>query len=427
MRRPIIVVLVAILSVTAAAAFEELGGAFDGSPEHPAIGYPKPSKDAVAELNRKIQEGAVVLKSDETTGYLRSVLDALKVPVESQIVAMAKTSVQRYIISPRNPRMLYFNDFVAVGFVPSGFIELAVQDPRQGIIFYTLGRTLTQPTALLGKPFFQREDGCLGCHLSYATMGVPGTLLRSVYPAPGGAALYQAGSYVTDHSSRMEERFGGWYVTGESGPGRHLGNALFKDPDKAAVPAHGEILESLKTKFDTRFALAPYSDVVALLVFDHQMHLMNLLTRAGWEARYAKYEKSGDLPQRLQRAAEEFVDYLLFVDEAPFTGRVRGTSGYTDVFASQGPRDGRGRSLREFDLERRLTRYPCSYMIYSAAFENLPDEARDAIYRRMWAVLSGSDRDSKYARLSLADRRAVVEILRDTKPGLPEYFRPVTR
>jgi hypothetical protein len=432
LRRLAIVTLVAIVGVMAATAFQHMEEPFDGSPDHPAIGYHQASTDAVSELNRRIQEGAVVLKSDETTGYLRSVLDALNVPVESQIVAMAKTSVQQSIISPRNPRMLYFNDFVAVGFVPSGFIELAVQDPQQGVIFYTLGRVrppvsqrFIQAVSPLGKPFFERDNSCLGCHVSYATMGVPGALLRSVYPAPNGTALYPAGSFVTDHRSPLEERFGGWYLTGESGPARHLGNAFFADPDTAAAPLRGEILDSLKNKFDTRFALSPYSDVVALLVFDHQMRMMNLLTRVGWETRYAQYEKTGDLAERLQRAANEFVDYLLFVDEAPFSAKIRGSSGYAEMFAARGTKDSRGRSLREFDLEHRLMRYPCSYMIYSAAFDGLPAEARNAIYRRMWTVLSGDDHDNKYARLSLADRRAVVEILRDTKPGLPEYFRPV--
>lgn len=433
--RRILLDLAAFIFVIAASSMsQELGGAFDGSPEHPAIQYARPSQDAVAALNRKLQDGSVVLKLEETTGYLRSVLDALNVPVESQIVALSKTSVQQYAIGPRNPRVLYFNDSVAVGFVPGGFIELAVQDPRQGIVFYTLGRgrlplgsrAALQAISPLGNPIFQREDGCLSCHVSYATMGVPGTLLRSVYPAPDGTALYQAGSFVIDHRNPMEQRFGGWYVTGAAGPSRHLGNALFTDPDRAEVPAHGEILESLKPKFDTRFALSPYSDVVALLVFNHQMHMMNLLTRVNWETRYAQYEKTGDLPQRMKVAAAEFVDYLLFVDEAPLTGKIRGSSGYAQKFAAQGPRDSHGRSLRDFDLDRRLMRYPCSYMIYSEAFDNLPQEARDAIYQRLWTVLSGKERGPKYARLSLPDRHAVVEILRDTKPGLPGYFRSVT-
>jgi hypothetical protein len=418
----------ALIGVFVAAAClwagDVLTESFEGSPDHPAIGYGQPPNDVVAALNRKIQEGSLELTYDEGTGYLRSVLEALHVPVESQIVAIAKTSVQRAIITPQNPRTLYFNDSVAVGFVQGGFIELAAQDPKQGFIFYTLGRNRArpQPFSLQTRPNFRREDGCLQCHLSYATMGVPGALLRSVFPAPGGMALYQAGSYVTDHRSPIAERFGGWYVTGNEGPHRHLGNALFPDPNTAEIPAKGEILSSLKTKLDTRLYLSPYSDIVALMVFDHQMHMMNLLTRIGWEVRYWRREKPEELASRLRVAAEDFVDYLLFVDEAPLDGKIRGSSGFAEEFATRGRRDSKGRSLREFDLERRLFRYPCSYMIYSGAFEALPYEAKNAIYERLWSVLSGNLRDGKYARLSLADRRATVEILRETKSELPDYF-----
>jgi hypothetical protein len=121
-------------------------------------------------------------------------------------------------------------------------------------------------------------------------------------------------------------------------------------------------------------------------------------------------------------AAEDFVDYLLFVDEAPLNGKIRGSSGFAEEFATRGPQDREGRSLRQFDLERRLFRYPCSYMIYSEAFDALPDEARDAIYQRLWSIVSGNVKDGKYARLSSADRRSIVEILRETKKGLPGYF-----
>jgi hypothetical protein len=414
-----------LLSATGAAAFYEgLGDVFDGSPEHAAIHYEAVTNDAAAALNKHILDGSVELTRDENTGYLRSVLDALHVPVESQIVAMAKTSVQQAIISPHNPRTLYFNDRVAVGFVQGGFIELAVQDPRQGMIFYTLGRKGSDLPAfsLLGKPNFRRDDDCLQCHISYATMDVPGTLLRSVYPAPDGTALYQAGRYVTDHRSPFEERHGGWYVTGKSGPPRHMGNAFFSDPDKATIPARGEILESLKTKVNTQLYLTPYSDVVALLVFGHQMHMMNLLTRVGWEARFGKAEQPSTLAARMQNAAEEFVDYLLFVDEAPLGSPVRGSSGFAEKFAAQGPADRKGRSLREFDLNQRIMRYPCSYMIYSEAFDSLPAEAKDAIYLRLWAVLSGKVSGGKYSRLSAGDRHAVIEILRETKEELPAYF-----
>jgi hypothetical protein len=187
---------------------------------------------------------------------------------------------------------------------------------------------------------------------------------------------------------------------------------------------------TLQGKFDTRNYLSPYSDVAALLVFDHQMYMMNLITRVGWEARIAAYDlahRQANHSVPLADAARELVDYLLFADEAPLPDKIQGNSGFTEKFAAMGPRDHQGRSLRDLDLTHRLLRYPCSYMIYSAAFDALPADAKDAIYKRMWQVLSGDDQGQKYSRLTLADRRAVVEILRDTKKDLPSYFQPVAR
>ncbi len=411
-------ILAALAATLACAeAYEELGGAFDGSPDDPSIAYSRPADDAVARLNRRLQDGSVQLKYDPVQGsYLRSVLDALNVPVESQIVAMARTSVQARIISPGNPRTLYFNDSLIVGYVRGGFIEVAAQDPQQGIVFYTLG--------LDGGKTFRRENGCLSCHLSYDTMGVPGTLLRSVFPQPDGNVLPGTGRYATDHRSPVERRYGGWYVTGRAGPARHLGNLFFTDPDKTEAPAKGELLSTLAGRLDPALYLSPYSDVVALQVFDHQMHMMNLLTRVGWEARWGKAEQPATLTARLESAAQEFVDYLLFVDEAPFEGEIEGSSGFAEKFEAEGPFDSRGRSLRQLDLRRRLMRYKCSYMIYSEAFDKLPGEAKDAIYRRLWAVLSGKVSAGQYAHLSTGDRQAVLEILRETKEGLPPYFVP---
>jgi hypothetical protein len=234
------------------------------------------------------------------------------------------------------------------------------------------------------------------------------------------------GQFAVDHRLPLDQRWGGWYVTGTHGSIRHLGNT---DPAQLFAPTRPTNTfnwPSFDGKFDWNGYLTPHSDIVALLVFEHQMHVMNLLTRMGWEARVAAYERgrpATSIP--LDEAAKEVVDYLLFVDEAPLADAVHGSSGFADIFASRGPYDRRGRSLRQLDLQHRLLRYPCSYMIYASVFNDLPDSARDAIYRRMWQILSGAERGTKYARLSLADRRAIVEILRDTKKDLPEYFRPV--
>ena len=171
--------------------------------------------------------------------------------------------------------------------------------------------------------------------------------------------------------------------------------------------------------------LTPYSDIAALLVFDHQMYMTNLLTRFGWEARVALHDKRGDVTARMRDGAKELVDYMLFIDEVQLPGKIQSTSGFAAKFSALGPLDSRGRSLRQLDLKTRLMRYPCSYMIYTEAFDNLPWEARSEIYKRLWQVLSGAEKGPKYSRLSLADRQAIAEILRQTKKGLPEYFRAV--
>jgi hypothetical protein len=104
------------------------------------------------------------------------------------------------------------------------------------------------------------------------------------------------------------------------------------------------------------------------------------------------------------------------------TEPVRGVSGFSEVFASSGPRDRKGRSLRDLDLKTRLLRYPCSYLIYSEPFDQLPEVARERLYRRLWEVLTGRDNTAKFASLSAKDRKAILEILQDTKKGLPDYW-----
>jgi len=411
MRRTVLLALLAV-----AGAFAELSGSFSAALDHPAIQYDtRPLNDPVAALNRKIHEGSVQLRFEGASGYLRSVLEALQIPIESQLLVFSKTSLQAPIISPKNPRSLFFNDSVAAGWVKGEpFVELAAEDPEQGVIFYTLNQV---PTT---KPAFERQDRCLVCHESFSSLGVPGTLLRSSFVAADGQPLRQLGDYLNDHRSPLEQRWGGWYVTGKRVPAGHLGNTIVTNP-ASAPPVDAPSLTSLEGKFDTSLYLSPYSDIVALMVFDHQMHMINLLTRMGWDTRLALYQRL-DISQVLRDDARDLVDYLLFVDEAPLAGKIEGTSGFAGEFAALGPRDRKGRSLRDLDLEHRLMRYPCSYMIYSPAFEALPSEAKDAIYRRMWQILSGQEKGSKYARLSADDRQAVIQILRDTKKGLPAYF-----
>ena len=430
-----ITLLIAAIIVFVAAGFADLSDDFVPLRDDPAIEYAtRPTHDPISILNAEIEAGRARLKFDGEQGYLRSVLETLKIPIESQMAVFSKTSVQASLINPQNPRTLFFNDSTVVGWVRGGFIEVATESPPQGIIFYSLQQNPEE------KPKFAREDRCLRCHDSYDALGVPGMLVRSNFTGPNAMTLRSLGSYNSDHRSPLEQRWGGWYVTGNSGSIRHMGNAMVADEShpESAVGPETLNLNSLKGKFDTDAYLSPYSDIVALMVFEHQMRMMNLFTRLGWQTRYALFERDANKAARsgvrtsldfnqgpLGDTISELVDYMLFVDEAPLANRIQGTSGFAEKFSGEGPHDSKGRSLRQLDLEHRLMRYPCSYMIYSNAFDSLPAEAKEGVYSRMWQILSGKDKRSKYARLSLVDRQAIVEMLIETKKGLPEYFQRV--
>ena len=429
---PVLAVVAAVFAgASAVAVLAQRPDAFQVSRDHPAIEYStRAEATSVTTLNRQIQDGDVRFAFDGKSGYLRSVLDAFKIAPESQVAVFAQNSSQGALISPRNPRAVFFADSVAVGFVRGGTVlEVAAQDPQQGVIFYTLDQQAAE------QPQFKRKNDCLACHLSWDTLGVPGLFVLSAFPLPEDKNAYATG-FASDHRLDLEQRWGGWYVTGRPGTVHHMGNVFSVKGDGPTSGADG--LASLEGQFDLDGYPSRYSDVVALMVLEHQAYMTNLLTRVGWESRLASFEERTPSPAppvrgrstgaaRVREAAQGLVDYLLFVDEAPLARRVQGSSGFAARFTAQGPRDSKGRTLRDFDLERRLMRYPCSYMIYSAAFDALPPSARDVIYQRIWQVLSGQENRPPYARLTLGDRQAIVEILRDTKKDLPDYFQTVTR
>ena len=400
-------------------------------PHDPAIDYFGETTDPIAQLQQRIAAGEVSLDYADRAGFLASFLQALNIDISSQVVVFSKTSLQRDLIEPANPRTIFFNDQVAVAWMYGGFIEIASQDPRKGVIYYQLEQAP-------GRPRFTRETNCLGCH--EADLGVAGMLSRTqVVSAAGDPLLIYGGDFST-HRTAFEGRWGGWYVTGipasTADRFRHLGNAMLTDlnsddPSTIITPETISVA-TLKDKFDTSHYLSPYSDAAALLVFDHQMHMMNLLVRAGWEARVAleraesgAAEAQAKLKQVIEESAAQVADYMLFTGETPLPAPLEDTSGFREDFAARGPVDARGRTLRQIDAKTRLMRYPLSYMIYAPAFDALPTELRAAIYERLWNVLTGSAEDAddeRYAHLDAPTRAAIVEIVRDTKADLPDYW-----
>ena len=386
--------------------------------EHPAIQYAfRPATDRVAKLNAALTHGGRSLPRDPRTGYLVPLLDALGVPVESQLLVFSKTGVQRAHTSPRNPRALFFDQSVVVGYVPGApLIELAAHDPQQGVVFYTLGQAASAPV-------LTRQTNCLTCHVSASTLDVPGIIVRSNAVGDDGNVMPQLGSNDVTHETSHPDRWGGWFVTFDGAPPpyshrAHAGNITFSALGNTSNQVFVDWIDSAP---EARGYLSASSDIVALLVFDHQMHAINLLTRLNWESRVASSDDdAGVSAGAVHRLVSELADYLLFAGEAPLSVPLTARTGFAERLASRTPADHRGRSFGQLDLESRLLRYPCSYMVYSEAFDGLAPAVKQAVYRRMLDRLSADDARAGQTRRTADDRRAILEILRETKPDFPD-------
>jgi hypothetical protein len=404
----------------AATANDDFQGATHMMPfEEDTIAYGEQQDTSlVARLQKAIDQGDVELEfTNDGLGYLQSLLDELNIPVESQVLVFSKTSFQRHKISPSTPRALYFDDNTYVGYVQgSDLLEISAVDKHLGGVFYTLEQDPEK------KPEFVRTDQCLECHASSKTMGVPGHVIRSFEVDEIGVVDLISGTSQVSHRTPFEDRWGGWYVTGKHGDQKHRGNlfgkAAFKKQEES--PNYLGNLEELKQFFNP----SPYplgtSDIAALMVLEHQGHMHNFITRMQYEARLM-LNAYGHL-RYLKHKIDAFLRYMLFVDEAPLTDTIQPSPEYVEAFKSMGPKDSNGRSLREFNLKTRLFEYPCSYLIYSEAFQALPEKLKAEIYNKLWKILTGENNQPEFSKLTVASRKAIHDILEETLPGLPNYW-----
>jgi hypothetical protein len=356
--------------------------------------------DPVAKLEKRLERGGLKLHYDSRHGYLKSVLDALHISGSSQALVFSKTSFQFSAISPATPRALYYNDDVYAGQVHNGkFLKFVSFDPMQGAIFYVMDEHRDK------HPRFERSEvDCIQCHVAASTKGVPGVMLRSVFTKPDGTADAAARSFVTGQESPLSQRWGGWYVTAKNGSQGGMANVLISDPqhpEQLDISA-GPNLASLAGRFDTPAYLAGSSDIVALMVLAHQTQMHNWITLTNYRTRIALFADqnrnqavplsggtiSDQARKQFEGAAEQLVRYLLFTNEVPLQTPIEGTSEFARQFTARGPRDSQGRSLRDFDLQKRIFKYPCSYLIYSEAFDSIPAPAKDYVYRRLFALMT---------------------------------------
>jgi hypothetical protein len=380
--------------------------------EYPTIPYLTGQRtDRVAALINRLERGEAELTYDGERGYLESLLAALEIDPSSQTLVYSQTSLQSKLIGPKTPRAVYFNDDVYVAFVQQGPIEIASLDPNLGPVFYLL-----EQSPAPGPKFTAELGKCLSCHDSYSLSGggVPRFIVGSGYTGTTGMLVSHEGWILVSDRTPLKSRWGGWYVTGRHGDQVHLGNMVIKtlyDFDKLEELRVGN-LAMLDGLFDVEPYLTNQSDIVALLVLQHQADVQNLITRVSYDARTVEDKREEPLDETVER----LLRMMLFVDAVEYTAPISGNDEFAEQFASRAVRDGGGRSLRDFDLTRRLFRYPLSYVIYSEAFDALPAQPKLKFYARLREVLSGADTTEDFAHLSAADRAAVAEILRATKP-----------
>jgi hypothetical protein len=387
-------------------------------------------QNAVARLQEQLDSKEVQIERDEKFGYLPSLLKALEIPESSQMLVFSKTSLQRSRIAPRTPRAIYFNDEVYVGYCQAGnVLEISAADEQLGTCFYTL------PQERQASPRFEREgESCLTCHAPGSSHRLPSHLVRSVYVDASGLPMLAEGSFRVDHTTPIEQRWGGWYVTGTHGDQKHLGNLIVRQRtvQHPVENEKGQNVTELDAFLNVKNYLTPHSDLVALMVFEHQTQVHNAITQANFHSRQALHYNAtlnrelgepedhrwGSTTSRIHSAGDTLLKCLLMCEEAKLTAPIQGTSGFAQEFAAKGSKDADGRSLRDLDLQTRLFKYPCSYLIGSKSFLALPQEVKDYVLTRLHDVLTGKDTSSEFSHLSVEDRQAILKILQDTMPEL---------
>jgi hypothetical protein len=374
--------------------------------------------DRFTKLKADIETGKVRLDHTNPKTYLVSLLQTLGISRFTQTLVFSTTSLQLSRISPENPRAIYFNEDIYVGWVPGGKIEVIGIDPQWGAITYIF--EIPRPKS--PPPLIQRATRCMNCHASGDIGGAPGLLISSVVPGPGGGSLDAFRQGKSGHEVPFHERFGGWHVTGKHGITKHWGNVT-----GTLSPAG---LKTIPNKAGQRFPLdrypVPTSDILAHLLFEHQVGFVNRVVSATYRTRAVLAGAvsslgDSDAPTFLDREANSLVRYLLFADEAKFPAAgVDGDPLLLRDFSKNRRQNKMGFSLKDLDLPTRVFRFRCSYMIYSDSFTGLPQELKTRVFHQLKQALSIETNSTDFAYLPNSEKRTILSILRETLLGLPK-------
>jgi hypothetical protein len=386
-------------------------------------------RDAAQALEKMLLAGKVKIDRTDAWSVLRGVLKCFDIPEESQVMVFSKTSKQNDRINPQTPRVIYFSDDAYVGYSVGGSIEVSTIDPKLGPIFYLL-----DPEVEASKPLhFERDQSCLSCHGGPFTPEVPGVIVRSVFPGPEGHPIMSQGSTVVDTTTPFSDRWGGWYVTGKHGTSLHRGNVTATEnaDNTCDMPIEkGANITDLASFFDTSPYRRKKSDIVALMVLEHQTFVQNVLTKANHTSMRAMHMQTslqkelGELVQHepvgtarriIDHMAEDVIEALLFKDEAALPeGGIEGEEDFQTVFTAKAPTSKDGRSLKDFQLHSRLFKHRCSFMVHSLTFRHLTPTLKTTVIKMLSDVLTGKDTSGTFDYLGESERRHILGILRDT-------------
>lgn len=410
---------------------------YEGTPFHY---WTAPPRDPVSRLQADLRSGAFRLPHESGPEALRALLDYFGISPASQVLVFSKTSAQNARISPAHPRAIYFSDDLYLGWVQDGGMEILSFDPHLGALCYYVDLPHHAPGE---EAFITRPAFCMDCHVQPSTGGVPGGLVRSVFPGPDGLPFFQAGGHRVDHSTPLAHRWGGWYVTGSAGNQIHQGNSLAEETAGGDV-----ILRSMSqpsgaplSQLDSLIDAHPYpggsqSDILALMVLEHQIQLHNLLNSANFLIRKLHYQSSqirasqgeppltapeGSLAKALHSQARRIVEALLFKDEfAMEQDGIQGAAAYEEAFIRNRLCGRDGRSLKDLRLHERLFKHRCSYTIYSQPFAALTPWLKTEVYRQLLQSLEQPGGTTSSAHLGAKERQRILQILLDTIPELSQ-------
>ena len=389
----------------------------DESPHHrfgeaPHNYYSRELHDDFSRVMARISAGEIKLDTSSEKAQLTSLLKALDVPVSSQLLVYSATSFQGGLIRPANPRALYFNEEVYVGFVPGGRFEVAAIDPELGPVF-----RIFRPTAD-GKPEITRSERCMNCHAGRTSWQVPGLVVESVICTNTGASLDGFRREQVGHTIPLADRFGGWHVTGAHEHGPHLGNLI----GEAAPGGYKKLPDPPGSLFDWDRYPVSTSDLFTHLIHEHQLGFHNLVTlgiyrtRDALEAGHGKLLKDDETA--LNDIARKLVRYVLFANEAKLPdGGLKPDPVFLKDFLARRKAASGGASLRDLDLHGRLFRNRCSYMVQSPSFGAMPKEFKDRVIAGLASALRERGAPEEFNYLPIEEKRTIKAILRESRVG----------